>query len=543
MAYYRDLREYLKALEESGKLRVVREEVNKDTQLHPLVRWQFRGLDEPEWTGWLFERLTDLKGKKYDGKVATAIIGASREVYALGLQCRPEELNQRWAEAYRKPIEPTLVKSSEAPVKEVIHKGASLLEHEGLYEFPIPMATNGWEPLPRLTALSWHTKDPETGILNVGTYNGLLTGALRTSCRCAHNQLSVHWNKARQAGKPLQAAAVIGAVPAVSMVSCAKIPYGISEHAIAGGLMKESLPVVKCETVDIEVPASAEIVLEGEIATDWLERDGASGEQTGYTMVGVQVYAFHIKCITHRRFPIWHDFISQMPPSESSTLRRIASEGSALNFLQRSCGIPEVKSVVHHHCGGAYRICVIQMQDIAGVRTHPSIVWQALLACLSRTPHYPKVVIAVDEDIDPTNLESVFWAVSFCYQPHRDTRIIQGRGAALDQSAFPYSGEDVDDYQRYPRSLTSPEGASAILMDATRKFAYTPISLPKQEYMEAAKELWEKMGLPKLKPVAPWYGKSLGIWPEEDEALAELGKQGNFEAVQDRIIRTGRKPR
>ena len=198
MGYYQDLREYLSALEKAGKLRVIREEINKDTELHPLVRWQFRGLDEPEWTGWLFERVTDLKGKKYNARVAAAIIGASRQVYAVGLKCKPDEIHQRWVEAYRKPIEPRLVDAREAPVKEVIHKGNSLLEHEGLYEFPIPMATNGWEALPRLTAVSWHTKDPETGILNVGTYNGLLTGPLRTSCRCPANQLATHWNKARR---------------------------------------------------------------------------------------------------------------------------------------------------------------------------------------------------------------------------------------------------------------------------------------------------------------------------------------------------------
>jgi len=541
MAYYRDLREYLAALQQAGKLRVIREEINKDTELHPLVRWQFRGLAESAWTGWLFERVTDLKGGKYDGKVASAIIGPNRDVYAIGLQCKPDEIDQRWINAYRSPVEPRLVSSREAPVKEVIHKGESLMQHGGLYEFPIPMATNGWEGLPRLTAVSWHTKDPDTGILNVGTYNGLLMGPLRTSCRCPANQLAMHWNKARQAGKRLQAAAVIGAVPAVCMVSSAKIPYGTSEHAVAGGLMGEPLPVVTCETVDLEVPATAEIVIEGEIQTDWLEPDGASGEHTGYTIVGAQVYAFHVTCITHRKKPIWHDFISQMPPSESSTLRGIASEGGTLNFLQRQCGIPQVKKVAYHHCGGAYRICVIQMQDIAGIRTHPSIVWQALIASLARSPHYPKLVIAVDDDVEPTNLESVFWAVSFCYQPHRDTRIIQGRGGTLDQSASPYHGNDEDDYGRYPRSLTSPEGASTMLMDATRKFPYTPIALPKLEYMENAKRLWERLELPPLEPRAPWYGKSLGMWPEEYARQAAMGEKGDFESVQQRIISQGRR--
>jgi 4-hydroxy-3-polyprenylbenzoate decarboxylase len=543
VAYYRDLREYLGALEDAGKLRVIREEINKDTELHPLVRWQFRGLEEAEWTGWLFERLTDLKGTKYDGKVAAAIIGANRDVYAMGLQCSANEINNRWVEAYRKPIDPCLIKSSEAPVKEVIHKGNSLLEHGGLYEFPIPMATNGWEALPRFTAVSWHTKDPETGTLNVGTYNGLLMGPLRTSCRCVVNQLATHWDKARQAGKPLPAAAVIGAVPALCMVSGAKIPYGVSEHAIAGGLMREPLPVVQCETVDLEVPATAEIVLEGELSTDWLEPDGASGEHTGYTVIGADVFSFHVKCITHRRSPIWHDFISQMPPSESSTIRGVAAEGSTLNFLQRQCGIPQVKSVAYHHCSGAYRMCVIQIQDIAGVRTHPSIIWQAMLGCLARSPDYPKVVIAVDEDIDPNDFESVFWAVSFCYQPHRDTKIIQGRGATLDQSAAPYVGEHYGEegHEKYPRSLTSPEGASTILMDATRKFPYSPISLPTREYMERAKSLWEKLELPKLKPRSPWYGRSLGVWPEEFQIQASLGERGEFESVQKRIISRGRR--
>jgi 4-hydroxy-3-polyprenylbenzoate decarboxylase len=180
------------------------------------------------------------------------------------------------------------------------------------------------------------------------------------------------------------------------------------------------------------------------------------------------------------------------------------------------------------------------MQDVAGIRTHPSIVWQAMLASLARSAEYPKVVIAVDEDVDPTNLESVFWAVSFCYQPHRDTRIIQGRSGRLDQSVAPYRDDD-DDYARYPRSLTSPEGASTILMDATRKFPYTPISLPKREYMEHAKELWDKLKLPPLQPISPWHGKSLGIWPEEYEVQAELGAHGDFEAVQQRIIGQGRR--
>ncbi len=139
------------------------------------------------------------------------------------------------------------------------------------------------------------------------------------------------------------------------------------------------------------------------------------------------------------------------------------------------------------------------------------------------------MVIAVDEDIDPWDLESVFWAVTFRYQPHRDTKIIQGRTSSLDQSGGPYT---VGQQERiYPTSRSGPEGSSCILMDATRKWAYTPIALPKREYMEHAKELWSKLGLPPLSPKMPWYGTSLGMWPEKHAREAELAEKGAFEAL------------
>ncbi|MBI4484311.1 MAG: UbiD family decarboxylase [Acidobacteria bacterium] len=533
MGYYRDLREYLAALEQAGKLRVVRRQINKDTELHPLVKWQFRGLEEADRTGFLFENLTDLAGRAYEGKVATSILAPSREVYALGLQCGPGEIWERWQQAYRAPIEPRLVASG--PVKEVIHKGQCLLEHGGLGEFPIPMATNGWEALPRMTALLWHTRDSETGVINVGTYNGTPLGPSRTSCRLQHGaQARHHVQKARHAGVTLQAAVVIGAVPAVAMASGTKVPYGLSELAVAGGLAGEPVEVVRCETVDLVVPATAEIVLEGEILPDEVELDAPSGEHTGYMIVGADVFVFHIQCITHRRHPIWHDFISQMPPSESSTLRSVGSEGTLLSFLRKDCGIPQVKNVAFHHSGGAWRLCVIQMQDMGGVRTHNATVWQTLFASLSKSPDWPKIVIAVDEDIDPHDAESVNWALSFRFQPHRDLRVVQGRSAILDQSAMPHS--IATSYTaHYPESSVSPQGASAMLLDATRKWAYTPVSLPKKEYMDRARAIWEELGLPALKPRVPWHGYDLGVWPEEFRELAELGEKGEFGAVAQRL--------
>lgn len=537
MSYYKDLREYLEVLEQRGKLRRVTKQINKDTELHPLVRWQFNGLPESERTGFLFEDLTDVKGNSYNCKVATSVIAASREMYGLAMRCEPDGIHKRWMEAYSHPYPPRLV--STGPVKEEIHCGNTLLEHKGLYEFPIPMATNGWESLPRITAPCWVTRDPDTGASNVGTYNGFMLGPLRSDMTSFHGHIQLHWNKCRQRGIPLQAAVVIGAIPAVCMVSVTRVPFGTDELSIAGGIAGEPIEVVKCETVDIEVPASAEIVLEGEIPTDFKEPDPAAGEHMGYMIIDEIVNAFIIKCITHRKNPIWHDFISQMPPSESSTIRSIGAEQAMSNFLVNSCGLAQVKDVAYHHCGGGWRLCVVRMQDIGGARTANHFVWQTLTSTLSLSAVYPKIVIAVDEDIDPWDLESVFWAMSFRYMPHRDTKIIQGRYASLDQSSGPYTIDKEE--MRYPTSRVGPQGASAILMDATRKWSYTPVALPKRHYMERAKEIWDELGFPSLKPREPWYGSSLGLWPEKYQRQADLGERGEFDQVAQEIISGGQK--
>ncbi|MBI4456738.1 MAG: UbiD family decarboxylase [Acidobacteria bacterium] len=538
MAYYEDLREYLDALDRNGKLRRVKHPINKDTELHPLVRWQFRGLEESQRTGWLFENVHDLKGRHYDARVATSILAGSREIYAIGLKCRPDELWEKWQSAYAHPIDPVLVGTGAC--KEEIHIGDNLLEHGGFYEFPIPMSTNGWEALPRLTAVTWHSKDPETGVINIGTYNGTLIGPLRTSCRL---QAGAHMRrlleKCQVMGKPLQTAIVLGAVPAVAMCSVTKIPFGLGELSVAGGLARESIPIVTCETIDVEVPANAEIVIEGYIPTDYLEMDPPSGEHTGYTVVGAYINAFHVTAITHRKNPIWHDFISQMPPSESSTIRAVGMEGTLLSFLRKDCGIPQVKDVAFPHEGGAWRIMVIQFQDIGGVRTSPGVVWQTLYASLGKNPDYPKICIAVDDDINPHDYASIMWALSFRFQPHRDMRVVQGRTAQLDQSAMPHSLETAYSAS-WIQNLGGPMGASAMLMDATRKWPYSPVSLPKKFYMERARQIWQTLGFPELRPRDPWYGYNLGIWPDEYREMAEAGERGDFEFVQQKILASRR---
>jgi 4-hydroxy-3-polyprenylbenzoate decarboxylase len=339
-------------------------------------------------------------------------------------------------------------------------------------------------------------------------------------------------------GRPLEVAAVIGSVPIVSFTAATNIPDGVSELDVAGGLIGEPLEVVSCETVDLDVPASAEIVIEGEIPTDEMDRDGPSGENRGHVMPGDLVHPFQIKCITHRRNPVWHDIICEFPPSESSVMRAVNCEGQ-VSALLKAHGISFAKDVAFHHCGSAKHFCVIRLRDTAVGQISNSRVWQALFTVLAADAGWPKIVIAVNHDIDPWDLESVWWAVINRSQPHRDVKIIQGRSAGLDESVGPRTVSSRE--RSYPSSNSSPQGASGMLIDATLKWANPPISLPRREYMERARELWEKLELPALTPKEPWFGVSLGLWSEEDQRLIELAEQGRVDEAAALLLKQSRK--
>ena len=122
---YNDLREFIAALEEHGKLYRIHREINKDTELQPLVRWQFRGLSEEARKGFLFDNVTDSKKRKYSCSVLVGGLAGSEAIYCLGLKCQPDEVADRWIYALDHPIEPVII--NEGPCQEEIHKGNELL--------------------------------------------------------------------------------------------------------------------------------------------------------------------------------------------------------------------------------------------------------------------------------------------------------------------------------------------------------------------------------------------------------------------------------
>ncbi|MDP2644698.1 MAG: UbiD family decarboxylase [Desulfobacterales bacterium] len=525
MAYYQDLREFIEELEKAGKLIRISRSMVKETEVMPLSRLQFRGLAEDQRKVFLFENLTDVKGNHYTGRVATGIYGASREIYALGMKCRKKEIFDRWESALAHPIAPEMVSSG--PVHEEVHVGKDL-ESVGLYEFPVPVEEPGYSGTIRTTN-QFVTKDPHTGITNVGTYSGHFRSPNRLLLGIAPTHHAfVQWQKYAEKKQPMPAAIVVGATPNLMQVSSTNIPYGTDEYAVAGAIAGEPFKLVKCRTVDLEVPATAEIVIEGLILTDTFEPHASFGEYPGYMYEGSGDTrpVMTVTAITHRKNPIFTPVHVGLFPSDNHMLMVISTEATYYRFLKYESNNPNIVDVAFHESGGGWNYCVVSLH-----KTHPSQPWQVLNGIAAFDPVIGKIAIVVDEDIDPHDPDAVNWALSYAMQPHRDVRIITGRSPALDPSGTP-PGSSFED-----RGFPPPGGASAMLIDATRKWPYPPVGLPKKEFMENALAIWEELGLPPLKLKKPWHGYPLGNWTREDEENAELVLKGEYQEIGRKMLK------
>ena len=519
---YNDLREFIGALEEHDKLYRIHREINKDSELQPLVRWQFRGLPEEARRGFLFDNVTDGKQRKYNCRVLVGGLAGSEAIYCLGLKCQPEEVADRWLYAMDHLIDPVVVGAG--PCQEEIHKGDDLLAHGGLLEFAVPISTPGFDNGPYITAGHWISKDPETGKRNVGNYRGLIKGPARSALMSGTPQdLSAHWEKCRKLGKPLEVAIVVGTVPAVSYAATQKVPPEVDEIALAGGLIGEAIQLVKCQTVDLEVPATAEIVLEGIIPTNYMEEEGPYGESMGYVDPRTLSTMFELKCVTHRKDPIWVSIISQVTPSESSKIKAMGMATLVKRFIVGK-GFDCVKDV--HMIEP-----LVNLRPFVAVslkKRNDDDPWGVMQAVLDYGDRVGKMIVAVDEDINVKDPVAVIWAITHRSQPHKDIKIVGDR---------PFGATPIGMVATHPSSRYD-NCESSLLIDATRKADFPPLSLPKKEFMVRAKEIWQELGLPELTPQEPWHGYLMGLWPEELEQEAELAAKSEHEKVWEKLRQT-----
>ena len=505
---YNDMQDHLAALDAAGLLTRIDAPINKDSELSPLVRWQFRGgIPEAERKAFLFTNVTGGDGRVFDIPVTVGALAGNAEIYSVGMGVPVAEIGNCWSNAIANPIAPVVVE--DPPCQEIVYEGADLTSGKGLDALPVPVSTPGYDSAPYLTATACVTSDPDTGIQNLGTYRGGLKAPDRIGLKLFMNlgqRGTAHWEKYRTRGEAMPIAMVIGCPPPVAYAAPQKLAKDVDELGVAGGIAGAPIRVAKARTSDLFVPADAEIVIEGLLDPEYFEPEGPFGESHGHINLEEFNFILTVTAITRRSNAVFTSIISQVTPSESSVIKRVAYEPLFLNHLTGHLGVRGVKRVaMHEPLTNLRKVLVIQF-DRSVARTE---IWRALYGAMSFQAPVGKYLIAVNEDIDPDNLDAVFWAMSYRANLAEDCELMRHRPLGHG----PKSGADED---------------ATLLIDATLKADMAPVALPKREYMEHAKELWEQLGLPPLKPEAPWHGYKLGDWSAEWDTLADRAAAGDW---------------
>jgi UbiD family decarboxylase len=462
---YRDLRDYLATLEQQALLKRVTREVDRNWEIACLAKWMYQALPVERRFGLMFQNVA---GSKIP--VVTGALGASPQSVALALQCEVDAINETVVAALRRPIKP--VAASKGVCQEI--------EVASLDDLPIVTWTPGKDKGPYITSIVI-TSNHDTGAQNMGVY--------RTMVRDSRSVV-VNFSPGRQGtrnvlswtsrGKKAPVAWVIGTEPAVHLATVANLVPGQDEMDFAGGLKGEPIALVRCKTVDLNVPANSEIIVEAEVAPGELDDEGPFGEFAGIMGQVETRPVAHVTAITHRPDPIYYGYTSQMPPSESTTIQSHVNAGVILHSLRDHVGDQAVHDVhIDQTFGGllAHAIVAITPQ----VPAHGKKVGRAVadLAPVKR-------ITVVDADVDIRDPGHVDWALNARFSPDRDTVIV-------DEVYVPLQ---IDPSVRDARGNVTL--GSKIILDATQKFDPGPFSLPPKPMMMDALEVWKDCGLPEF---------------------------------------------
>ncbi|CEP68990.1 UbiD decarboxylyase family [Moorella glycerini] len=430
---YKDLREYLKALEEHHDLLRVKKPI--DTYLE--VGKVLRKLYSQEGPAVIFENPIGS-----DVPLVGAVY-STRSKALLAFESDEEHIMDKVLAGMKRPLAPVLKDKGECQENVI-------LDNIDLSRFPIPFYTpkDGGR---YLTAAITVSKDPETGVPDIGIYRWQVIGPDRLSFLAQpFHRFGKNLAKAKKLGLPFEAALVIGTDPVLAYTTQFKVPDNTNDWFLAGGLRGEPVELVKCKTVDLEVPATAEVVLELKINYEEEVMEGPFGEYTGYYTPASLKPTARVTAITHRDNPLFLGLLTGKPVNEVHILKQIPFEASFYDFLKPQ--FPSVKKVAIPPCGGVsfYVVIAIQQRYAGEAR-------QVIMAALSHTIR-PKWVVVVDDDINVQDLNDVNWALSFHVRPKDDIFIIDNVPAG-----------PLDPVVRESAQLTK-RLLSAVGIDATRPF-------------------------------------------------------------------------
>jgi 4-hydroxy-3-polyprenylbenzoate decarboxylase len=492
---FSSLRDFMARLEGAGRLVRVREPVSPVLEMTEI---QTRLLAEGG-PAVLFENVRD-GDRAFDMPVLVNLFGTVERV-AWGMDREPARLREvgetlaflrqpeppgGWREtlellplvrtvlAMKPRIAPT------APCQEIVLEGSEI----DLGRLPIQTCWPG-EPAPLITWPLVVTKGPSTGRrednYNLGIYRMQVIARDKTLMRwLKHRGGAQHHRRWREHKRePFPAAAVIGADPGTILAAVTPVPDTLSEYQFAGLLRGKRVELVDCRTVPLQVPAEAEIVLEGHVSFDDYRDEGPYGDHTGYYNAVERFPVFAISAVTMRRKPIYLSTFTGRPPDEPSILGQALNEVFIPLFQQQ---FPEIVDFWLPPEGCSYRIAVVSMK-----KAYPGHAKRVMMAVWSylRQFMYTKWVIVVDDDIDARDWKDVMWAVSTRMDPARDITVVDNTPIDYLDFASPESGLGskigLDATNKWPPE-TSREWGRKIRMD--------------DQVVRTVSEKWPRLGLP-----------------------------------------------
>ena len=476
---YLDLRSFLASLEKSGRLQRVSKPVDKDWEIACIARWAMESTGENDAYAILFEHV-----KNHTVPVVVNLY-PSRDAYAAALGVRPDDLLEHWAKALTNLRKPVVVESG--AVQEVVE----IRPDADLLKIPAPTWTPWRDAGPYLSAANVITKDPETGVQNMGVYRiqihdqthaGLFFGS-----KLQHG--AIHYAKYCKREQPMPVALVVGVPPIVDFAAAAKTAYGVDELELAGGLAGTGLEVVLGKTVELLIPARAECVIEGFVGPETGRMEGPFGEALGHLNLATPAPVVEVTAICHRSSHVHHGYVQQLPPSDGHLVMEMGMLGPLWYYLTRELRLQGLRDLAIARGSAGLAILVVQLQR-ARAQNATSIGQM-----LAKFNFGQKFIYLVDEDIDIRDLETLNWALSSRVDPQRD---IQFTG---DVSTFQYDPSTLARAAKEGKELGSPPYSSSMaIVDATVKCVVPEISLPSRSIMLKTLESWEQTGLPPLIP-------------------------------------------
>jgi len=438
------------------------------------------------------------------------ILGPSLKRIALTLEEPPEtptvELIRRVKDKLKQRIPPREVPANQARVYENTKTGDEI----DLEQLPIP---KHW-PLDggryAGTADCVITRDPDSGYLNVGTYRMMLQGKNQVGLYLSPGKdARLHITRAWQKGEPIEVAAAWGIDPLFMVIGSQTFAKNVSEYEYAGGVKGQPIPVVRGKTTDLLIPANAEFVIEGIIRPNSVKSEGPFGEFPGYygrPEAGcplVDVTAVH-----YRSKPIFTNaLMADYPSNEQSGFFSIIRSARIWDDFDK-LGIPGIQGVYcHPAAAGGFGMTVISLEQRYAGHAAQAL---ALAAQVPGGAYYTKWIIAVDEDVDPTDINQVIWAMSSRCNPIEDIDLLRNTWSTW-----------LDPTQNPPEER--PYGSKA-LINACKEHRYLPVfskrTALRKEVYDRVTSMWKKLGLP---------GETPGVRAFEQESKVVYHEVGGFE--------------